>query len=72
MLTDRRFVVLTLINKIRQLFGSNPVYLDDKLNNLAQNYSSVLIQVQTLSHVDSQGRSPNDRAIAAGFYEGVG
>jgi len=64
--------VLTLINNIRRLFGSNPVVLDDKLNNLAQNYSNVLVQTNTLSHTDSQGRSPNDRAVIAGINEGVG
>ena len=67
MLQERRFIVLAMINSIRQIFGSNPVYLDDKLNNLAQNYSSILVQTNSLSHFDSQGRSPNDRAIIAGI-----
>lgn len=72
LLSDRRHLVLTLINRIRNSFGAQEVYLDNDLNNLGQDYSQAQISGNFYGHIDPLGRSPNDRARAAGIMEGVG
>jgi uncharacterized protein YkwD len=72
LLADRRQLVLSLINRIRNSFGAQEVYLDNDLNNLAQDYSQAQISGNFFGHYDLLGRSPNDRAKAAGIEEGVG
>jgi uncharacterized protein YkwD len=72
LLADRRKLVLNLINSIRSSYGVSALYLDDSLNNLAQNYSALEIQNNFVSHIDNQGNSPDQRAAKAGIYEGVG
>ncbi len=72
LLADRRSMVLQLINNIRNAYGAQSVYLDSNLNNLAQNYSLAQIQGNFIGHIDRQGRSPSQRAIAANIFEGVG
>ena len=68
LLGDRRSLVLQLINNIRNAYGASSIYLDNNLNNLAQNYSLAQVQGNFVGHVDRQGRSPNQRARAAGIY----
>ena len=46
--------------------------MDDALNDLAQNHSQNMINSNFFGHFDLQGKSPNDRARAAGILEGVG
>ena len=46
--------------------------MENNLNNLAQNHSQNMINQNFFGHFDPQGRSPNDRAEAAGVVEGVG
>ena len=46
--------------------------MDNKLNNLAQTFSQNMINQNFFGHYDPQGKSPNDRAEAAGIVEGVG
>ena len=72
LLDSRRSLVLTLLNSIRNSYGVPSLYLDGKLNDLAQGYSSKLVQYRYVGHTDPQGNSPNQRAAAAGIQEGVG
>ena len=46
--------------------------MDDNLNKLAQDHSQNMINKNFFGHVDPSGKSPNDRARAAGIVEGVG
>lgn len=61
-----------MINDIRKTFGLPRLYLDQKINKFAQNYSNTQIQQNFLSHIDQLGHSLKDRARAAGFNEVVG
>jgi len=72
LLTDRRQLVLDLINKKRSYFGASPIYEDSNLDSLAQNYSQYMISANFFGHYDPSGRSPKDRALAANISEGVG
>ena len=64
---SRRSIISALINSVRSQYGVHSVYIDNNLNNLAQNYSSKLIQQQIFSHVDRDGNTPSMRAKAAGI-----
>jgi len=67
LLLDRRQLVLDLINKVRFNFGANAIYDDSNLSNLAQSYSQAQISGQFFGHIDPSGRTPQDRAKAAGI-----
>lgn len=67
LLTDRRQLVLNLINNVRLNYGANPIYEDAALSNLANAYSQAQISGNFFGHIDLNGRSPNDRALAAGI-----
>ncbi len=67
LLTDRRQLVLNLINNVRLNFGANSIYEDAALSNLANAYSQAQISGNFFGHVDLNGKSPNDRAVAAGI-----
>lgn len=67
LLEDRRNLILSMINQIRQTFQAPPVYEDNLLNTLAQNYTGMMITDGFISHIDRLGRSPQDRAIAIGI-----
>jgi len=62
-----RSIISALINSVRSQYGVPSVYIDTNLNNLAQNYSSTMIQQQFLSHVDRDGNTPSMRAKSAGI-----
>lgn len=61
-----------MINEVRKRFGAPRVYFDNKLNNLAQNYSSLQVQQNFYGHIDLQGNTPSQRAQAAGITEDIG
>ncbi len=61
-----------LLNDVRRSFGQSNLYLDNKLNDLAQGYSATQIQYNFVGHYDMMGRGPGQRAEAAGILEGVG
>lgn len=71
-LSERRFYILDFINTIRSQFGAEAVFMDNNLNTLAQDHSQNMINKNFFGHVDPSGKSPNDRAKAAGIVEGVG
>lgn len=60
-----------MINDIRKKFGAKILYLDNKLSDIAQNYSMIMIQQNFVSHVDKQGKGATQRALAAGITENV-
>ena len=66
-LADRRQLVLNLINNVRLNYGANLIYEDAALSNLANTYSQAQISGNFFGHIDLNGRSPNDRALAAGI-----
>lgn len=68
LLDTRRGNVLLLINNIRASFGAGNIYLDSKLNDLAQNYSSRQIQQNFIGHIDNLEMRASQRAEAAGIY----
>ena len=72
LLDSRRENVLLLINNIRASFGAANIYLDARLNELAQNYSSLQIQQKFIGHIDKLGMNAAQRAKAAGIYEKIG
>jgi uncharacterized protein YkwD len=72
LIDDRRSLVLQLLNNIRSSYGVDTLYLDAQLNSLAQNYSSIEIKYNYVGHIDMQGNTPGQRAVAAGVIEGVG
>ena len=61
-----------MVNNVRKQYGVEAVFMDPKLNNLAQNYSQAMINGNFFGHYDLQGNSPTDRARAAGIVEAVG
>ena len=64
--------MLNLINNIRAEYNVDPVFMDNKLNSLAQDYSALMIRDNFIGHYDRQGRGPGDRARERGIREGVG
>lgn len=72
LLADRRALILDLLNRVRTSFGVPILYLDPSLNTLAQNYAAAQVAGNYVGHVDLQGRTPGQRAEAAGIFEGVG
>ena len=71
-LSERRFLVLDMINTIRSKFGAEAVFMDDALNDLAQKHSQNMVSQNFFGHFDPQGNGPEDRARAAGIFESVG
>lgn len=71
-LSSRRFVILDMVNKIRKQYGAEAIFMDSKLNELAQNFSQSMINGNFFGHYDLQGRSPSDRSKAAGIFGIVG
>lgn len=63
---------LNLINAERVKFGLNPVTLDNDLNMLAQDHTDDMIERNFFSHVNPEGKTPNDRRIEAGIPTPVG
>ena len=51
-----------LLNDVRRSFGQSNLYLDNKLNDLAQSYSATQIQYNFVGHYDMMGRGPGQRA----------
>ena len=66
-LSSRRFMILDMVNTVRKRYGVDAVFMDETLNNLAQNYSQTMINGNFFGHYDLQGQSPNDRAKKFGI-----
>jgi uncharacterized protein YkwD len=58
LLDSRRSIILMLLNDVRRSFGQSNLYLDSKLNDLAQAYSATQIQNNFVGHYDNLGRGP--------------
>jgi uncharacterized protein YkwD len=71
-LDERRLILIEMINDVRKTFGMPILYMDNNLNNLAQNYSSLEIEQNFISHVDNLGNTPSQRALAVGINESIG
>lgn len=59
--------MLELINAERTSRGLNPVQLELRLNDAAEDHSEWMLQVDVFSHTGAGGSSPGDRMQAAGF-----
>ena len=64
--------MLDLINEKRAEFNVQPVYLDDTLNRLAQNYAEDMVRRNYTGHVNPEGEDPSDRARKMGITTPVG
>lgn len=72
--TGWRSTLVSLINGERAKAGLNPVALCGTLDNAAQDFSTVLAEWQTMSHVGPDGSTLYTRVAAAGYsgYSSVG
>lgn len=59
--------MLELINAERSSRGLNPVQLELRLNDSAENHSEWMLQADVFSHTGVGGSSPGDRMREAGF-----
>lgn len=59
--------VLNLVNEQRSRAGCSPVTADPRLASLAQDFSEAMAAGGFFDHTDPQGRTPWDRAAAAGI-----
>ena len=57
-LSERRFMILDMINTIRAKFGAEAVFMEDKLNGLAQKHSQNMVSQNFFGHNDPQGNRP--------------
>ena len=63
--------MVKLINRDRAANGIGSVSSSSSLSNLARSYAEYMLQKGSFSHVDPDGRNPNDRAKQAGITGGV-
>ncbi|MFH8752608.1 CAP domain-containing protein [Streptomyces rimosus] len=63
--------VLTLVNQERAKAGCSPLTADRQLSDLARDFSADMARRDFFDHTDPDGRSPWDRAKAAGI-DGLG
>lgn len=59
--------MVSLINKDRSGNGLGSVSDSSRLSSLARSYAEDMLKKGTFSHIDSEGRNPNDRARSAGI-----
>lgn len=71
-LTKDREDLLDLINKERAKYGLVEVEIDASLNNLAQLHSEDMAKKKYFSHIDPDGKTPNDRRITQNIPTAVG
>lgn len=61
-----------MISAIVKTFNLGTVYEDSVLDTLAQNYTTLMIQDNMISHIDNIGRTPAVRAKAYDVTESIG
>ena len=71
-LTSREQGVLTLTNAHREENGCGPLKIDTRLIKAARGHAADMVERTFFDHVNPDGKSPSDRAQAAGFPSGVG
>ncbi len=67
-----RTKLLGYINNERQKMGAEKVTIDASLNNLAQAHSEDMVERNFFGHINPDGKSPDDRRIAAKITTSVG
>jgi uncharacterized protein YkwD len=61
-----------LLNLLRTQSIINPVYLDDKLSQIAQAHSDDMRKFNYFSHTNLANEGPANRARKFGFYGAIG
>lgn len=64
--------MLNLLNMLRTREIVNPVYLDDRLNIIAQDHSNDMAQNNFFSHTNLNNEGPGQRARKFGFSGAIG
>jgi uncharacterized protein YkwD len=64
--------MLTLLNLLRTQSIIDPVYLDDKLSQIAQSHSDDMRKFNYFSHINIANEGPAHRAIKFGFFGAIG
>ena len=64
--------VLDAVNAARQRFGCPPLTVDASLQSAAHAYAALMVSEHWFDHRSPDGKSPTDRAKAAGYQGGVG
>lgn len=63
--------MIKLINRDRAANGLGSVSESSRLSSLARSYAEYMLNTNSMSHIDGNGKNPNDRANEAGIKCGV-
>jgi LysM repeat protein len=59
--------LISALNALRASYGLAPYQTNSILMSIAQTQAEYLVSIGTFTHMDAQGRSPIQRAVAAGY-----
>ena len=69
---EQNNLLISLINAKGAEFSLEPVYLDDKINSVAQQHTEDMIRRNCSSHYSPEGLGPTERARNNQVFEEVG